>query len=805
MIQYTTKNFHNRYEEFTTIIVLGFVCSTLITGKLIHHYFQKKRLFFGILIIPPAILSSLMGYLFISFLEKFYNKKASQFIFEIDKLQENLVVLAFAALILGITCSRNNAQYTTCRGFTTSIIKDGLPMAIYHQTLIWGHSTTCILVLMVTNIFYNNIIPQHFASIVPLGLESDITHISFNSSNEYYFISQFLYLLNTTNSIGLIAINCFCLILINMRPFLLSNGFITIISKPLNDNTTLWNSVEDGNTQRVAKKADSAVHNLDPGDTTSFRGHKSPKEGLSIPRSFSFGDMAVSDPADAYNTQRQHYYTDSEEPVTATTTLARGPSTGYAADKMDFNKRSGVASLSMHLSLVVTAAFTSAVVMLLICWGYSGDLSPIPSAPPYLSNDLLLPLTILAGLIIMSLLINKTAIRFKRDFFVNLCGLFSDWAIAAKLAISFSTLLTQHQTGLEPKFVTPHCSRIIYFLVFLCFLWNITALHYIAPLLFGYQDVNWYQKAVSITGRALGGCGGGGIGLLWLKLMDPSLESACSTGYAAAVMLNLVLPSVQSKNTLLMMIFHRYGPAAALAISGSILAVWITVAISIGQQAIGPNPSTALLKTKHKDKAEDEIIEQQNVCIPTIDSSTDGNSAFPVTLTGINSSIINLGQAQRLVRWLPSIRRDRSWTLRYSLSRDGACLTTLLRLSCQVDRHGRPAHTSSVIVIKDSIGHIFGAYIGHALENKQTYYGTAETFLFSLHPTQGVYPATSVNNLFVLSNSHELALGGGGGFGLHLDDQMENATSAACDTFRNPQLASTEFFTCQNVEVFSLD
>jgi hypothetical protein len=56
-------------------------------------------------------------------------------------------------------------------------------------------------------------------------------------------------------------------------------------------------------------------------------------------------------------------------------------------------------------------------------------------------------------------------------------------------------------------------------------------------------------------------------------------------------------------------------------------------------------------------------------------------------------------------------------------------------------------------------GYIFGGFIGHALENKGSYYGTGESFVFSLQPAATVYRWTGVNSLFVISNTTNFAMG----------------------------------------------
>lgn len=135
------------------------------------------------------------------------------------------------------------------------------------------------------------------------------------------------------------------------------------------------------------------------------------------------------------------------------------------------------------------------------------------------------------------------------------------------------------------------------------------------------------------------------------------------------------------------------------------------------------------------------------------------------------SEIMNGRMVAALVFAMPSpLLKERAWNCVYSLVRDGACCATLMK-SC---RH----HATYLLVVEDSWGYVFGASWSHGLSDAHggTYYGTGETWLFSFHnlaPEQLVtYPWTMANELMVLSDPHAgIAFGGGGGFGLQLDDE----------------------------------
>jgi hypothetical protein len=73
-------------------------------------------------------------------------------------------------------------------------------------------------------------------------------------------------------------------------------------------------------------------------------------------------------------------------------------------------------------------------------------------------------------------------------------------------------------------------------------------------------------------------------------------------------------------------------------------------------------------------------------------------------------------------------------------------------------------------------------------------------------PTEGnvrVFPWTSRNGLVMLATGSALALGGGGGdFGLYLDDDLSRGTTGACETFGNAPLCSQDQFEVACVELW---
>ena len=66
--------------------------------------------------------------------------------------------------------------------------------------------------------------------------------------------------------------------------------------------------------------------------------------------------------------------------------------------------------------------------------------------------------------------------------------------------------------------------------------------------------------------------------------------------------------------------------------------------------------------------------------------------------------------------------------------------------------------TSFVILIEDSWGYVFGGYCANEMVNSSSYYGSGESFVFSVLPAPQVYRWTGKNELFIISSYDHLAM-----------------------------------------------
>ncbi|RZF33167.1 hypothetical protein LSTR_LSTR004853 [Laodelphax striatellus] len=115
--------------------------------------------------------------------------------------------------------------------------------------------------------------------------------------------------------------------------------------------------------------------------------------------------------------------------------------------------------------------------------------------------------------------------------------------------------------------------------------------------------------------------------------------------------------------------------------------------------------------------------------------------------------------------------------------------------------------------------YVFGAYCSTRWQernvkdergNRMAYFGTGETFLFSLYPERNKYPwvgiqENSVNHsaeLFMAADSKMITIGGGEGQAIWMDENIRLGKTDHCLTFNNPPLCSGRDFEIRVLEVY---
>ncbi|KAJ8603345.1 hypothetical protein CTAYLR_004260 [Chrysophaeum taylorii] len=209
-----------------------------------------------------------------------------------------------------------------------------------------------------------------------------------------------------------------------------------------------------------------------------------------------------------------------------------------------------------------------------------------------------------------------------------------------------------------------------------------------------------------------------------------------------------------------------------------------------------------------------------------------------------NSAILTPDLLSALEGTLPRALRGYNWKLAYSLQDHGANIGTFF---------ARTQHESpTMLVVETGTGEVLGGFASTRWKpSNYEYYGTGECFLFSvasrcddlterfggpsrvpvvrplggqaeidLPTTRGSvvdvvkteksdiavnkYPWSGANGYFMWCTEASIAMGGGGGaWGLYLDDDFSRGTTGRSDTYDNPPLCSTPDFDIVNLECWA--
>ena len=165
-----------------------------------------------------------------------------------------------------------------------------------------------------------------------------------------------------------------------------------------------------------------------------------------------------------------------------------------------------------------------------------------------------------------------------------------------------------------------------------------------------------------------------------------------------------------------------------------------------------------------------------------------------------DSSILTADQVRSIVSALPARCRLCNWRLEYSSRRDGISLRSLYRAAA-----GKHCSGESVLVVRDTNAHSFGAFTSEPWRVSPRYHGTGESFVFTVEPQCVAYRWSQKNDYFMFGRGNCLAMGGGSGFALWLDEELLHGNTGESDTFDNPCLASETEFEIMYVELWTFE
>ncbi|KAF2905829.1 hypothetical protein ILUMI_00335 [Ignelater luminosus] len=161
--------------------------------------------------------------------------------------------------------------------------------------------------------------------------------------------------------------------------------------------------------------------------------------------------------------------------------------------------------------------------------------------------------------------------------------------------------------------------------------------------------------------------------------------------------------------------------------------------------------------------------------------------------------------------WLPVRITMYQPILLYTTEEHGCSLTTFY---VRVEQH-----EPTLLMIKTCNNEVFGAYCStrwcerNAKDQRgqrQAYFGTGETFLFSLYPERSKYPWVGIDGdkvghgaeLFMAADSKMITIGGGEGQAIWMDENIRYGKTDRCQTFNNPPLCPSGDFEIRVLEVY---
>jgi len=220
------------------------------------------------------------------------------------------------------------------------------------------------------------------------------------------------------------------------------------------------------------------------------------------------------------------------------------------------------------------------------------------------------------------------------------------------------------------------------------------------------------------------------------------------------------------------------------------------------------------LECRQHDSKEDYLEQTLNLELTHVSTEEDTDDILTLLQ---ESDILTTDALQtelkRLYKFIASRHRIYNLTRLYISSKEGKSLRTFYE--------NAQKESPTLLLIKDSNGFIFGYYSTENWAVRPNYYGTGESFLFSLAPKFHVYKWTHLNSYFQYTTDDSICIGGGtnhqeeiiqkegynptdtGCYGLRIDSNLIKGTSHICDTYLNRTLSATSEFTVEILELWA--
>lgn len=171
----------------------------------------------------------------------------------------------------------------------------------------------------------------------------------------------------------------------------------------------------------------------------------------------------------------------------------------------------------------------------------------------------------------------------------------------------------------------------------------------------------------------------------------------------------------------------------------------------------------------------------------------------PLPRLTLQSEFVNEANWIALWSWIPSRLRMLDLDQIYSSDKHGYSLQTLYS-KCETFDY-------LLILLETTDGAVLGVFTTKSLDHRHSmFFGTGETFLFTLNPLPKRYPwkAESASASFIFASHEYMAFGAGSaGFGIRIDAGLEIVESNPTPTFDNPRLLDEPSAKIASIEVYT--
>merc|ERR1712228_57632 len=150
-------------------------------------------------------------------------------------------------------------------------------------------------------------------------------------------------------------------------------------------------------------------------------------------------------------------------------------------------------------------------------------------------------------------------------------------------------------------------------------------------------------------------------------------------------------------------------------------------------------------------------------------------------------------QLKQIISHCSAITHFEEWSCIYSTAFDGISQHTFY------EELNRINEDKSILIIKDTIDHVFGAYIDGANWNKCYHYkGSFDCFVFHFGGKYNkwnnnlyIHKATGIESYYLRCNDKDVTIGAGQSPALYFDMDFSIARTTPCKTFNSPPLTRT--------------